>query len=315
MRKTIEPDFMALNAGKADFNAIYAQPDPRTYFATLGGLHYMIPDVARPVFDQVIGYLSDRLGRPLTVLDLGCSYGVNAALLRHGVGTDALRARYADPALTRISTEALAGYDGHYFASWPKRSDVRFIGLDVSKPATDYALRVGLLDDVITTDLEHGALSATDAHKVRRADLIISTGCIGYVTERTFERLLAAFSPDSYPWIASFVLRMFPFVTIDKTLANHDLITEKLPGATFVQRRFRDEAEASEALAALHALGIEASGKESEGLYHAEFFLSRPAFGVGDVPLRDIVSIASGAGRLNSSALRVMSRGRQHAAA
>jgi SAM-dependent methyltransferase len=315
MPETIEPDFTALNAGKADFNAIYDQADPRAYFAVLGALNYIIPDVARPVFDQIIGHLIKRLGRPLTVLDLGCSYGVNAAILKHGLGTDALRARYADPRLSRCSTSELAAFDQHYFASWPKRHDLKIIGLDVSRPATDYALRVGLLDDVITTDLETEALSAGDARKLSSVDLVISTGCIGYITERTFKRILDVLDDRAHPWVASFVLRMFPFDAIDAALTTKGLVTEKLSGATFVQRRFRDADEAKATHAALRALGIDTRGKESDGLYHAEFFLSRPEVDVCEAPLNDLISIASGAGRLIGWPPRIVGRETHNAAA
>jgi hypothetical protein len=298
MPKAVETDFSYLNKAKADFKSIYVQPDPRDYFALLGGLHYMIPDVAHPIFEQVIAHLSRRLGRTATVLDVGCSYGVNAALLKYGIGVDALRQRYACAGLATCPSARLAAHDRHFFASWPVRSDVRIVGLDVSKPATDYGVSVGLLDDAIVADLEKGELSASDARKVRQADLIISTGCVGYVSERTFERLIGLFPAGTAPWVASFVLRMFPYGKIEEMLANHALATEKLTGATFVQRRFRDNAESEEAQANIRALGLDPTGKESDGLYHAEFFLTRPQLEVTRGPLGEIVSVASGAGRL-----------------
>ena len=303
MPKAVETQFAYLNKAKADFNSIYVQPDPRQYFTLLGSLNYMIPDVAQPIFDQIITYLSGRLRRTVTVLDIGCSYGVNAALLKYGIGVDALRQRYASAGLATCHSARLAVYDRHFFASWPVRSNVRIVGLDVSKPATDYGVSVGLLDDAIVADLEKGELSPGDARKVRHADLIISTGCVGYVSERTFEALIGLFPAGTAPWVASFVLRMFPYCNIEEYLANHALVTEKLMGATFVQRRFKDNSEAEEALANIRALGLDPSGKESDGLYHAEFFLSRPQSEISRAPLGKIVSIASGAGRLASHSM------------
>lgn len=298
MSQPTEQDFASLNSAKADFNSIYMQPDPRAYFSCLGGLNYMIPDVAHPIFEQVIVQLVERLGRSITVLDLGCSYGVNGAHLKFGISVEALRQRYASAGLSTCSSASLAALDRHFFASWPLRSDVRLIGLDVSRPALDYALSVGLLDDAIVADLETGVLLPNDLRKVQRADMIISTGCVGYVSERTFSALLAAFPNDAPPWIASFVLRMFPYNLIEQAMAYSGLVTEKLAGATFVQRRFRDSAEAEEVQENLRALGVDPTGKESEGLYHAEFFLSRPRVDIDATPLSEIVSIASGAGRL-----------------
>lgn len=293
-----DANFADLNAGKANFNDIYVQSDPRSYFRVLGGLHYMIPDVAHPVFDQVIVHLTERLNRPPIVLDIGCSYGVNAALLKYDIGTEDLHLRYADSGLTKCASNELIVYDRNFFASWPKRHDLKIIGLDVSRAATDYALKVGLIDEAINIDLENAQATAADLAIISKADLIISTGCIGYVTERTFLRILDAFGGKPLPWIASFVLRMFPFTAIDEALATRGFASEKLTGATFVQRRFRDRTEADEVLSALAHLGVDPDGKESQGVYHAEFFLSRPT-GLSDhTPVEQIVSIASGVGRL-----------------
>src|SRR3546814_7778219 len=79
-RMSATEDFSSINRSKADFSAIYVQPDPRAYFRTLGALGYVIPHLARPVFDQLIeARQRAKGGGPITVLDLGCSYGVNAA--------------------------------------------------------------------------------------------------------------------------------------------------------------------------------------------------------------------------------------------
>jgi len=75
------------------------------------------------------------------------------------------------------------------------------------------------------------------------------------------------------------------------------LVTEKLEGVTFVQRRFHSAQEYAQTVASLKAQGIEAEGKETEGLYHAELYVSRPQRDVEEQPLRELVSITSGAHR------------------
>jgi hypothetical protein len=74
-------------------------------------------------------------------------------------------------------------------------------------------------------------------------------------------------------------------------------VTERLTGATFIQRRFRDAEEFESSLSTLADLGIDATGLESEGLFHADLILSRPEADVRAVPLKDIVTVASGRGR------------------
>jgi hypothetical protein len=101
----------------------------------------------------------------------------------------------------------------------------------------------------------------------------------------------------SSPWVVSFVLRMFPYDTIEAELAQHGLVTEKLGGVTFVQRRFHSESELEATLKAVQARGLDPHGKEADGLFHAELFVSRPEAEVRDNPLSEIVSVTSGENR------------------
>jgi hypothetical protein len=107
------------------------------------------------------------------------------------------------------------------------------------------------------------------------ADLVISTGCIGYIGKKTLKGILDANAPRK-PWMAHFVLRMFPFDEIDAALEGFGYVTEKVENQTFVQRRFASEEEQEQVLHRLSELGIDARGLEADGWYHAEAFISRP---------------------------------------
>ncbi len=308
MRKATKPDYSDSNAIKADFNNIYLRKDPRSYYSVLGGMDYVIPDVARPIFMQLAEKCAAELGRgPITILDVGCSYGVNAAQIRHGLSIKQLRERYLAPNIERLSSEKVVEFDQKYFASWPAREDFRFIGLDISPEAIGYGRKTGLLDDGVAIDLQSLPLDTRTRNMVSQADLIISTGCVGYVTKETFTKLLAA--GQKSPWIASFVLRMFDYANIEGALSEHGLVTEKFSGATFVQRRFRDRAECEQTLAALSARGIDPGGKETEGLLHAELFVSRPEVSVSAAPLTEIMSLTSGIDRAFGDRLRHQVKG------
>jgi hypothetical protein len=171
----------------------------------------------------------------------------------------------------------------------------RFVGLDVSAPAIRYAKRVGLLDEGIVADLERGTLPQDAARVVGDVDVILSTGAVGYVTDKTFRALLGAM--PSAPWIISFVLRMFPYESFAALFAEHGLVTERFAGALFVQRRFRDIAEFESGLERLASRGVRTDGFESDGLLRAELFLSRPAGDVEAARLDDIVTVCSGRNR------------------
>lgn len=288
-------DYRELNEPKADFSSIYSQADPREYYRVLYGLDYVIPDLAKVVFRRLADALEAQRGRPITVLDIGCSYGVNAALLRYPLDIDRLALRYRNLADAALNSREVKGLDCHYFQSWPKKQRT-IIGLDASEPAISYAEEVGLIDAGLALNLEEQHLTEKAAAVLKSVDLIISTGCVGYVTSRTFDRVLCAIKGPR-PWIASFVLRMFPYDPIAQLAAKHGLETEKLSGVTFVQRRFHSAGEYVHVLDSLDRQEIDTTGKEAEGLYHAEFFLSRPPDDLKTLPLSSIVSITSGANR------------------
>ncbi|WP_072393942.1 class I SAM-dependent methyltransferase [Hyphomicrobium sp. CS1GBMeth3] len=280
------------NKAKACFDSIYTEPDPREYHRVLGGLNYVIPDLAKDIFRQLIAALEQLRGRPIKVLDLGCSYGNNAALIRFPLEFARLQQRYMALQSRDISTSELLSLDHHFFQSWP-RQDLTIVGCDVSRPAVAYARAVGLIDDGITQDLEQEPLIQANKNALQGVDLIISTGAIGYVTERTLSRLLRAIGEPA-PWLAAFVLRMFPYDTISGVLDEYGHVTEKASGVTFVQRRFQSEQEFLSVLSQLEALGIDSRNKEMDGLLHSELFLSRPPEDCDELPIEGLASVSSG---------------------
>lgn len=280
------------NKAKACFDSIYTEPDPREYYRVLGGLDYVIPDLAKDIFRNLIAALEQLRGRPIKVLDLGCSYGNNAALIRFPLDFARLQQRYVDLQHSNLSTRELITLDRHFFQSWP-RHDLAIVGCDVSRPATAYARAVGLIDDAITQNLEQEPLIQSSKDALKGVDLIISTGAIGYVTERTLSRLFSAIG-ENPPWLASFVLRMFPYDAISGLMDEYGHVTEKLSGVTFVQRRFQSEHELRSVLTQLDALGIDSRNKEMDGLLHSELFVSRPPEDCAEIPLETLASVSKG---------------------
>lgn len=244
---------------------------------------------------QLLAARKRRYDYPPRVLDVGCSYGINAAVHRFPLSFAALRGRYARREMAALSPEELASLDRNFYAGWPDIGLARFIGLDISAPAIRYAKNVGLIDYGIVTDLENGALNAEDAAAIGQTNVILSTGCVGYVTDKTYRQLLQAI--DGTPWVVSFVLRMFPYEPLAEALGQFGLVTERLSGATFVQRRFRDVEEFERSLATLARRGIDTAGFEADGLFQADLFVSRPKADVRATPLEEIVTVTSGRNR------------------
>jgi hypothetical protein len=291
----MKANFGAINSAKANFDEIYTMEDPRQYFEVLGDLDYMIPDVAGPVVRQILEARVRRYGDTPVVLDVGSSYGINAAVHRFPLNFTVLRRRYTRHELAALTSEELCNLDKNYYASWPDVGVARFVGLDASAPAIEYARRVGLIDRGIAANLETSAIEADDAEKLEDVDVILSTGSVGYVTDKTYRTLLDVMPRT--PWIISFVLRMFPYDDIEATFAERGLVTERLASAMFVQRRFRNLDEFNSSLSQLAARGVDTSGFEADGLLRAELYVSRPQSDVDAAPLASIVNICSGRNR------------------
>ena len=109
-------------------------------------MDYIIPDLAKGIFQNVIAAVERERGRRIRVLDLGCSYGINGALIRFPIDIGRLIQRYVD--LQGLTTSEVIEFDRNYFLSWP-RLDVEIVGCDVSAPAINYARAVGLIDHAV----------------------------------------------------------------------------------------------------------------------------------------------------------------------
>jgi len=287
----LKTDYDDANAGKADFEWTYNRLDPRSYFQVLGALDYAIPERAAPVFDKVFdAFAAARHAEPLTVLDIGCSYGINAAVLKYGARMSELREHYLSFDEEEMSPRDVLRADQDRFTAENQRRDLHIIGLDRAQLASSYGFWAGLLDGAISDNLETHDPSRQSASTLAKCDLVISTGAIGYVSERSFERIMACQSEGDMPWVASFVLRMFDFGPVERALEKFGYTTEKLAGRYFRQRRFEDDAEKNHAESLLRARGLDPAGLESNGHYLAEFFLSRPKRDAIAAPLAKIMA-------------------------
>ncbi|MFF0595017.1 class I SAM-dependent methyltransferase [Streptomyces antibioticus] len=261
--------------GKVSLDHIYHQPDPRTYFRVLRPLDYCVPQQAKPYFAKIITeYRESRHVAVPKVLDIGCSYGINAALLKYDATMDELYARYGDPERAGESREALLARDRDLARSRQPPQAIRFVGLDTSGSALSYGLEAGFLDDAVQADLEVHEPTPRQRAQLSGTDLVISTGCVGYVTERTLTRVVRA-QGIHRPWMAHFVLRMFPFDSVERALSRlgyRSICVDEV----FRQRRFASPQEQALVLDNMSAAGVDAQGLETEGWLYAQLYLSRP---------------------------------------
>lgn len=288
---TREQDFEEINEAKANMDHIYDHADPRAYFRELKRLEYAIPNAAKPIFQKLISRRREHQDDTIQLLDLGCSYGVNAALLKHDLSMQDLYEHWGQERLVDATPEEVVDYDRRYFANLEKPEDIEVIGLDVAENAVAFAEEAGLLNGSLAVNLETDALTEVAANEMAEVDLVTSTGCVGYVTEKSFDHLFPAVTRGQPAWLANFVLRMFPFDAIEETLSDRGYVTEKLEGQTFVQRQFESTAEQQQVIEQLHEKGIDPVGKEMDGHLLAEFYLSRPAHEVAEMPIERLFSV------------------------
>jgi hypothetical protein len=279
-----------INDAKATMDHIYDRADPRAYFRELKSVGYRITGAAKPVLQRLIELRQKQTDDTVHMLDLGCSYGINAALLKHDLSIQDLYDRWGELEQRSATAKEIIEQDADFFAQLDQVEDIEVIGLDVAENAIAYGEQAGLLDLGLAMDLESQPLPQDVWPDLATVDLVTSTGCVGYVTEKSFEELLPAVTRGARPWFANFVLRMFPFEAIAETLGKAGFVTEKLSQRLFVQRKFASRDEQDQVLEKLTERGIDPSGKETEGYLLAELYLTRPREEAVQVPIERLLA-------------------------
>ena len=278
---------------KADFDQIYTAEDPRHYYRELGGYDYQIPAHSGAVFGQLARAFTDAPAP--RVVDLCCSYGVNATVLNHDLAFEEIIERYGDPSIEHLDRDELLALDRTWYASRRRDEPARVCGLDISEAAIAYATESGLLDAGYAEDLEVDDPSPAFAEELRQADLVTVSGGIGYITERTVDRVLGE---ATNPRLAVLCLRWIDFAPVVDVGAAHGLVTERLDEATFPQRRFANDEEREHVESELKRLGIDPGGREAEGYHHTDLYVLRPQSEVRERPLATVLDPAGAIGEL-----------------
>lgn len=274
---------------KADFTDEYNAADPRSYYASLGELAYQVPEHGAAVFRHLSEAIDDQQDATPTVLDVCCSYGINAALINHDLSFADLRRHYSSPEVAGMDRTELVEADRRLLAEHRRADPVRMLGLDVSEAAVGYAVDVGLLDGGIVADLESDPAQTSVQEALGQADLVTITGGVGYVNERTFEEIVTA-GDGAPPWVAALTLRWIGFDGIADALDDHGLVTERVDGFSVRQRRFADADEREHVFASLDDKGLEPTALEQEGWHCAELFVARPAAAAAEVSVADLMA-------------------------
>lgn len=273
--------YQVVNQVKANFDNVYQAPTPHAYFQTMDQLEYAIGQEARPFFLSTVALMKRQLGpqTPIRMLDLGCSYGVGSALVKYGFSFSEIAdffSTHPDSNYRQCIKETR-----EWLAENKPEQPISCIGADASAEAIKFGADSGLLDDGIAHDLESDPrLAPEECALMQKCNLLISTGAIGYVGDRTLDAILQQLGKDTSrahgPYIVVTILRMFSPELVSGTLAAHGYAFRQVPEVHLRQRRFQNQTEQQKTIRQIRARGLNPDALEADGYHYADLFVGAP---------------------------------------
>ena len=261
---------------KKDFTDIYGQKFPNDYLEEMRRLHYRIPNKTKSFYLSLAEQLYKRLARPINILDIGSSYGINAALMKHDLEMSDLD----DFFLKRENTSM--EQTKQFFEKLPSNNHLKFYQIDISDPALQFSEEVKLCKKGICVNLETESFSINE---IPSFDMIIATGCIGYIGYKAFSNLFVLIkkqqtkfsqSEIDKPIFAFSVLRIFDMEKIQQTFDYYGYSLVRTDLGPIRQRQFSDSDEKSQTVSLLHDKGIDSKDYEDDGYFYAHFYIASP---------------------------------------
>ena len=261
-----QDDYDEQNRVKASFDAAYTAQTPHRYLHNMTAVDYRMADYMSPYLSAVVdaSMTSQEL---VKVLDIGCSYGISGALLKTDCAYRDLVEFYRQEASSEYAScvvESQRWLDSHAI-----REDVEVVGFDSSEEAIRFAAASHMIDEGIALNLEEekSELTADEAHLIQECNVLLSTGAIGYVTDKTVNPILDEFGNNARgalgPVAVMSVLELFDPAPIAEAFTEHGYLFRQLP-VRMPQRRFVDEEEREGVFETLRQRGVQADALDSE---------------------------------------------------
>lgn len=260
---------------KKDFTNIYTKKFPDAYLKEMKKLDYRIPDKTKPLYMSLAKQLYKKFSRVIKILDIGSSYGINAALMKYDLKMSDLDEFFLKTSPSKEQTK-------QFFEELPTDNTLSFNQIDISEPALTFSEDVKLCKKGICVNLETGNLPIKE---IPRSDMIIATGCIGYIGYKAFSNLFELIkkqqsnfssNPNQWPIFAFSVLRIFDMKKIKKTFDEYGYSIIKSDIKPIRQRRFSDSDEQYKTLSLLHDNNLDTDEFEDDGHFYADFYIASP---------------------------------------
>lgn len=263
---------------KKNFTDIYTQDTPRDYLKEMDRLEYLISDSTKPLYKSIIEQLEKTLSRPINVLDLGSSYGINSSLMKYNLTMSELSDFFLN------GSEPTKKETKKFYEKCVSNDNINFYQIDISKEALKFSEEMNLCVRGIDVDLEAEKLNLLES--LPKIDIVIATGCVGYIGYKTFLNLLKVIknrqtnsneSKTKYtsPIFAFSVLRMFDMKDIEEVFKMYGYSVVKSDIKPIRQRNFSDPKEKIQTVLRLQGMGIDTEKYEDEGSFYADFYIAR----------------------------------------
>lgn len=263
-------------AVKKDFTNIYTQKFPNAYLKEMKQLDYRIPNKTKPLYLSITKQLYKKLSRKINIMDIGSSYGINSALMKYDLKMSELDNFF-------LEQEPSIEQSKQFFENLSSDDTFDFCQIDISEPALKFSENTGLCNKGICVNLESENLPIKE---IPRSDLIIATGCIGYIGYKAFSALFELIKKqqsesdleklEKGPLFAFSVLRIFDMEKIEKIFDHYGYSLVKSDVKPIRQRRFSDSEEKHRTLSLLHNRGIDTKWLENDGYFYADFYIASP---------------------------------------
>jgi hypothetical protein len=263
---------------KKDFTDIYTQESPCGYLKEMEKLGYSISDSTKPLYNSIIKELENTLSRPINILDLGSSYGINSALMKYNLTMTELNNFFLS------ETEPTKKETKQFYEKCASNDNMCFYQIDISDQALKFSEEMDLCKKGINVNLDDEKLELLES--LPKIDVVIATGCIGYIGYMAFVNLLKVIknrqsnsiedkTEYNSPIFAFSVLRMFDMNNIEKTFDKYNYSIIKRDMKPIIQRKFSDAKEKDETISILHKMRINTKEYEDDGNLYADFYIAK----------------------------------------